>query len=168
MGGTYDKGRLQVEVWEREVVKQVAHAYRTDYEELEAELLRHLAELKIKHQAHAWDWRAFLARSLYNAANNFVRNKGLRESKMQSLECGGEDAPPALADLLAAPEEPIDLRIDFARLREELSPQLREVWDLLVEEHWNISAVARKLGQPRKSLDYWIGKLRQLLKNRAL
>ncbi len=150
-----------------EVVKQVAHAYRTDYEEFEAELLGRLVALKIKHQARARDWRAFLARSLYNAAKNFVRNKDLRDSKMQSLDPDdGEDARPALADLLAAPEEPIELRIDVARLREEMSPQLRQVWDLLIEEHGNISAVARKLGRPRKSLDYWIGKLRQLLKNR--
>jgi hypothetical protein len=147
VGGTSGKGRLQVEGWEMEVVKQVAHAYRTDREELEAELVRRLVELKIKHQARARDWRAFLARSLYNAANNFVRTRNLRESKMQSLESDDiEDAPRALADLLAAPEEPIDLRIDLARLREELSPQLRHVWDLLIEEHGNISAVARKLG----------------------
>ena len=152
-----------------EVVKQVAHAYRTDYEELEAELLGRLVELKIKHQARARDWRAFLARSLYNAANNFVRNKRLRESRMQSLEPDDvEDAAPGLADLLAAPEEPFDLRIDLASLREEVSPQLRHLWDLLVEEHGNISAVARKLGRPRKSLDYWIGKLRQLRENRDL
>lgn len=152
-----------------EVVKQVAHAYRTDCEELEAELLGRLVELKIKHHARARAWRAFLARSLYNAANNFVRDKHLRESKMRSLESDDvEDAPPALADLLAAPEEPIDLRIDLAWLREEISPQLRHLWDLLIEEHGNISALARRLRRPRKSLDYWIGKLRQLLKERAL
>jgi DNA-directed RNA polymerase specialized sigma24 family protein len=165
----HGKGRVQVEVWEMEVVKQVAHAYRTDYEELEAELLGRLLELKIKHQAQARKWRAYVARSLYNAANNFVRNKNLRESKMQSLEPDDpEDGRPALANLLAAPEESIDLRTDLARLREDLSPQLRQVWDLLIEENGNVSAVARKLGRPRKSLDYWIGKLRQLLKNRAL
>jgi DNA-directed RNA polymerase specialized sigma24 family protein len=147
------------------VVKQVAHAYRTDREELEADLLGHLVELKIKHQVRARDWKAFLARSLYNAANNFVRNKDLRESKMQSLEADDtEQARHALADLLAAPEERLDLRIDLARVREEISPQLRQVWDLLIEERGNISAVARKLGRPRKSLDYWVGKLRQLLK----
>src|SRR5260370_30655702 len=100
-----------------EVVKQVAHAYRTDYEELEAERLRRLVELKIKHQARARDWRAFLARSLYNAAKNFVRDKDRRERKMQSLEPDDlEDAAPAPADLLAAPEDSIDLRIDLARL----------------------------------------------------
>jgi DNA-directed RNA polymerase specialized sigma24 family protein len=165
----HGKGRVQVEVWEMEVVKQVVHAYRTDHEELEAELLGRLLELKIKHQAQAHNWRAYLARSLYNAAKNFVRDKDLRESKMIPLKSDDpDDGRPALADLLAAPEEPIDLRIDLARLREELSPQLRDVWDLLMEAHGNISAVAKKLRRPRKSLDYWVGKLRQLSKNRAL
>jgi DNA-directed RNA polymerase specialized sigma24 family protein len=162
-------GRVQVEVWETEVVKQVAHAYRTDYEELEAELFGRLLQLKSKHHARARDWRAFLSRSLYNAANNFVRNRNLRESKMIALESDDpDDGRPALADLLSAPEEPIDLRIDLARLRKELSPQLRDVWDLLMETHGNISAVAKKLGRPRKSLDYWVEKLRQLLKNRVI
>jgi DNA-directed RNA polymerase specialized sigma24 family protein len=168
VSGTDGKGRFQVAVWEIEVVQQVVHAYRTDHEELEAELLRRLVELKIKHQARVRDWRAFLARSLYNAANNFVRNRRLRESRMQSLEPDDVlDATPALADLLAAPEEPVDLRIDLARLREEISPELRQLWDLLIEEQGNVSAAARKLGRPRKSLDYWIGKLRQLLKDRG-
>jgi len=169
VSGTSDEGRLLVEAWETEIVKQVAHAFRTDHEELEAELLSRLLELKIKHQARARNWRAFLARSLYNAAKNFLRNRDLRESKMRSLEAEDiEGAPPALLDFLAAPEEAIDLRIDLARLREEVSPQLRQVWDLLIDEHWNVSAAARGLGRPRKSLDYWIGKLRKLRKKRGL
>jgi hypothetical protein len=168
VGGKHGKGGVQIDVWELELVKQVMYAYRTDREELEAELLGRLLELKIKHQARAQDWKAFLARSLYNAANNFVRNKNWRESRIQSLELDDTEGPHlGLADLLAAPEEPIDVRIDLARLREEMSPQLRQLWDLLIEEHGNISAIARKLGRPRKSLDYWVGKLRQLLKDRA-
>jgi hypothetical protein len=136
----------------------VAHAYRTDYEELEAELFRRLVEVKIKHQARARDWRAFLARSLYNAANNFVRNKGLRESKMQSLEPDyTEDARPALAELLAAPEDPIDLRIDLARLREEISPPAASGMGFLIEEHGNVSAVARNWAD-RASPSILIGK----------
>jgi DNA-directed RNA polymerase specialized sigma24 family protein len=168
VGEANHKGRLHVEIWEMEVVKQVAHVYRTDYEELEAELFRRLVKLKIKHQARARDWRAFLARSLYNAAKNFVRDRAVREGRMRSLEVDNvDDAPPALEDLLVAPEESIDLRIDLTGLREELSPQMQRLWDALVEEQGNISAVARKLRRPRKSLDYWVGKLRRLVKNRV-
>jgi hypothetical protein len=168
VGGKQGGGRVQIEEWEIELVKQVVYAYRTDHEELEAELLGRLLEVKIKHRARAKDWKAFIARSLYNAANNFVRNNNWRESKIQSLESEDRETPRlALADLLAAPEEPIDDRIDLASLREDISPQLRHLWDLLIEEHGNVSALARKLGQPRKSLDYWVGKLRQLLKDRA-
>ena len=51
------------------------HGFRTDHEELEAELFKRLLELKINHQLNAKNWKSFLATSLslYNAANNFVR-----------------------------------------------------------------------------------------------
>lgn len=169
MAGNHGADRLRVEAWEIDVVKQVVHAYRTDSEELEAELFRTLVELKIKHQRRARDWKAFLARSLYNAAKNFVRDKNLRESKIQSLEPDDvEDAQPSLVELLAAPDEPIDLRIDLASLRAAMSPQLREVYDLLSEEQGNISGVAKRLGRPRKTVDYWVQKLKEFLKNQAL
>lgn len=169
MSGKHDGGRLHVEAWEINLVKQVAHAYRSDSEELEAELFRRLAGLKVKHKARARDWKAFLARSLYNAAKNFVRDQDLRERKIQSLEIEDEEGTPASRlDFLPAPEEPLDLRIDLSRLREEMSPQLRDLWDLLVEEQGNISAAAKKLGRPRKTVDYWIQKLKTFLKNRPI
>ena len=169
MSGEHDAGRLRIEAWEIDLVKQVAHAYRSDREELEAELLKRLLQLKVKHKARARDWKAFLARSLYNVANNFVRDRDLRERRIQSLETEDEYHPPAsLLDLLPAPQEPLDLRIDLYRLREEMSPQLRDLWDLLVEEEGNVSAAARKLGRPRKTVDYWIQNLKTFLKNRMI
>jgi DNA-directed RNA polymerase specialized sigma24 family protein len=165
----HGRGRLHVEAWEINLVKQVVHAYRADQEELEAELFRRLSEMKVKHKARARDWKAYLARSLYNAANTFVRDQNIRHRRIQSLEIEDEDqAPASLLDLLPAPEEPLDLRIDLCRLRNEMSPQLRDLWDLLVEEQGNISAAAKKLGRPRKTVDYWIQKLKTFLKNRAI
>ena len=167
MSGKHDRGRLQVEPWELGLVKQVAHTYRTDREELEAELFRRLTEIKVKHQSRAREWKAFLARSLYNAANNFVRDQNLRERRIQSSEIKDvEHGTASMTDFLPAPEEPLDLRIDLARLREEMSPELRDLWDLLAEEEGNISATAKRLGRPRKTVDYWIQKLKTILKDR--
>ena len=169
MSGKHDRGRLPIEAWEVDLVKQVAHAYRADREELKAELFRRLTEIKIKHKARARNWKSFLARSLYNAANNFVRDQHLRDLRVLSLDMGAEhDTPYSALDLLAAPEEPLDLRIDLSRLRQEIAPQLRDLWDLLVEEEGNVSAAAKKLGRPRKTIDYWIQKLRTFLKNRPI
>ena len=64
-----------------------------------------------------------------------------------------------------APESENNLRLEIGHV---LFVDLVGYSKLLIEEQGNISAVARKLGRPRKSLDYWIGKLRQLLKNRIL
>jgi DNA-directed RNA polymerase specialized sigma24 family protein len=169
VSGKHDRGRLDVDAWEIDLVNQVAHAYRTDREELVAELFRRLAKLKVKHKAKAWNWKAYLARSLYNAAKNFVRDQNLRHTRIQSLESEDEDdTAVSTLDFLQAPEEPIDLRIDLARLREEMSPELRSLWDLLVEEQGNISAVAKKLRRPRKTIDYWIQKLKTFLKKRPM
>jgi len=165
----HGRGRLRVEPWEVAIVKQVTRAYRTDQEELEAELLKRLLELKSKHQSRARDWKSFLARSLYNAANNFVRDQRLRLTRTQPLEVETEEQRGASADqVLAAPAAQIDLRIDLVTLWGELSPELRELWTLLFEEGGNVSAVAKRLGRPRKTVDYWISKLKRFLKNRAI
>ena len=164
-----DKGRLRVELWEAAIVKQVVRAYRTDQEELEAELLKRLMELKSKHQSKAKDWKSFLARSLYNAANNFVRGQRLRSTRTQPLEVEEEEGHGVSLDqMLAAPEDQIDLRVDLATLWREMSPELRELWVLLVDERGNVSAVAKRLGRPRKTVDYWIIKLRRFLKSRGI
>jgi DNA-directed RNA polymerase specialized sigma24 family protein len=161
--------RLSVEPWEVKVVKQVVHAYRTDHEELEAELFKRLLDLKLKRHAQVRDWKAFLARSLYNAANNFLRDRNLRECRIYPLERDDEDdAPASLARIIAAPEETIDLRIDLSTLLKQLSPELRVLWDVLVTEEGNVSAAAKRLGRPRKTLEYWIKKLRSSLKSRGL
>jgi DNA-directed RNA polymerase specialized sigma24 family protein len=150
-------------------VKQVVRSYRTDEEELEAELLKRLLELKLKHQSRARNWKSFLARSLYNAANNFVRDQRPRNTRMQPLEVEEEERHgPSLNQMLAAPEEQVDLRVDLATLWEELSPESRELWVLLVDERGNVSAVAKRLGRPRKTVDYWISKLRHFLKDRGI
>jgi DNA-directed RNA polymerase specialized sigma24 family protein len=161
--------RLHVDAWEIDLVRQITHAYRSDHEELEAELFRRFTELKVKHKARATDWKAYLARSLYNAANRFVRDQNTRDRRLQSLEIeDDEHAGASMLDFLPAPDEPLDLRIDLCRLREEMSPQLRDLWDLLVEEQGNVSAAAKKLGRPRKTVDYWIQKLKTFLKNQAI
>jgi DNA-directed RNA polymerase specialized sigma24 family protein len=165
----HDKGRLRVEPWEATIVKQVVRAYRTDEEELEAELLKRLLELKLKHQSRARNWKSFLARSLYNAANNFVRERRARETRTRPLETEEEDQHGSSLDYtFAAPEEPIDLRVDLATLWEEIPPRLRDVWSLLLEEEGNASAVAKRLGRPRKTVEYWIHKLRRFIKDRGI
>jgi DNA-directed RNA polymerase specialized sigma24 family protein len=169
VSGEHDAGRLQVEAWEIALVKQVLHGYRADRKELEAELFRRLIVLKTKHQSRARNWNAYLARSLYNAANNFVRAENFHTRRIHSLEMEDEEgAAASMPDFLPAPEEPLDLRIELSRLRQEMSPPLRHLWDLLVEEDGNISAVAKKIGRPRQTVDYWFQKLKTFLKNRPI
>src|SRR5438045_1022326 len=88
--------RLRVEDWELRIIKQVVKAYRTEREELQAELFERFLMVKRNDQRRARNWKCFLARSLYNAANNFVRNRSMRRMKMRSIESMGDEANEAM------------------------------------------------------------------------
>lgn len=162
-------GRLTVEAWEVRVARQVVRSYRTDQEELEAELFKRLLELKSRHRSRARNWKSFLAKSLYNSANNFVRHQRLllKVTVAAQLE-EAEREEPSLHRPLAAPQEQIDLRVDLVRLWGEMTPALRTLWLLLVYEGGNVTAVAKRLGRARKTVDYWISKLRRFLRSRGI
>ncbi len=150
---------------------RIAGSYRPGDEELAAELLKRLVELKAKKFTGIKNWQAFLARSLYNAAKNFIRHEDLLRRHITTFET--EDKTDAgvsalLKRNLAVPEEPLDWRVDLHRVWKALTPEMRELATLLFEEEGNTSSVAKKLGRPRKTVEYWIQRLRTFLRNRGL
>jgi DNA-directed RNA polymerase specialized sigma24 family protein len=171
VSGEHGEGRLWVEGWEIELAKRIAGSFRVGDEELQAELLTRLADLKATHHEDIQNWQAFLARSLYNAAKNFLRHEDMLRRKFQSLDWQGdvcENRRPSLEERLAAPEEPAELRLDLPKVWNALPPQMRKLWQLLSEEEGNTSSVAKRLGRPRKTVEYWIQKLETFLRNRGL
>jgi DNA-directed RNA polymerase specialized sigma24 family protein len=135
----------------------------------EGELLRRLLIIKIKHRFRARNWKAYLARSLYNAAKNFARDRNRQKKNLAKLKGIDErDESFSMRDVLAAPEESIELRADLLKVWQELPPDLRALWDVLVTEQGNVSAAARKLGRQRKTVEYWITKLRHFIERREI
>ena len=137
----------------------------------QAELLARLAGLKAKRPEGIENWQAFLAHSLYNAAKNFLRHEDMLRRRFRSLDWQGdvdEDRRPSLEEMLAASEEPIELRLDLPKVWKALPPEMRKLWQLLFEEEGNTSSVAKRLGRPRKTVEYWIQKLKTFLKDRGL
>ena len=167
MGGEHGGGRLRVEEWERDLAKRIAGKFRRGDKDLQAELLARLVELKAKKHAGIQNWQAFLAQSLYNAAKNFFRREDRRRRTLGPFErkTANDEHPVSVEATRAAPEESIELRVELAKVWEALSPEMRELWHLLVEEEGNVSSAARKLGRPRKTVEYWIRKLRAFLKD---
>ena len=166
-----DGRRLAVETWEMELAKRISGSFRPGDEDLAAELLKRILELKAKKLEAIRDWQAFLVQSLYNAAKNFLRHEDVLRRHAGTLEFGGitgEDRPSWLEERLVAPEEPIEFRLDLPRVWDALTPEMRELWRLLFEEEGNASAVARRLGRPRKTVDYWIRKLKNFLHNAGI
>jgi len=170
MSGDQGEGPLRVEEWEIELSRMIAGRFRRGDEELSAELLARLIGLKAKNLKAVQNWQAFLAQSLYNAAKNFIRHEDVHRRRFRSLDWLNENEgrPPSLMDRLAAPEEPIELRIDLPRVWHALTPEMRTLWQLLSEDEGNISAVAKRLGQPRKTVEYRIRKLKMFFQSRAI
>ncbi|MBI5244515.1 MAG: hypothetical protein HY922_12685 [Elusimicrobia bacterium] len=164
---------VRIEPWEIEVARSVARSFRgfSEHEDLEADLFRRLVEFKSRGRPPAAaSWRDFLARSLYNAGIDHIRRWESRHRGLVAFDApagGGEDAP-TLEDILAAPEEPGDTGLEIEAVLKDLSPELRRLWHLLVEEEGNKASVARRLGRPRKTVDYWISKVLAALKRRGL
>ncbi|MBI4676121.1 MAG: hypothetical protein HY748_00895 [Elusimicrobia bacterium] len=164
---------VRIEPWEIEVARSVARSFRgfSEHDDLEAELFRRLIEIKSRGRPPAVaSWRDFLARSLYNAGIDHIRRWESRHKRLTPLDAptgGGEDSP-TLEEVLAAPEEPADLRLAVGAVWDELSQELRELWDIMVEEQGNKAAAARRLGRPRKTVEYWISKISKALKRRGL
>jgi len=171
VSGEHGDGRLRIEEWEKELAKRIAGRFRVGDEELTAELLMRLVELRAMRPVGIRNWQAFLAQSLYNAAKNFIRHEDVLHRRFTSFESADrieEDRPPSVAERRAAPEEPIELRLDVGRVWKALTPEMQELWQLLSETDGNTSLVAKKLGRPRKTVEYWITKLRAFVLSRGI
>lgn len=171
MSGEHGDGRLRIEDWEKELAKRIAGRFRVGDQELAAELLMRLVELKANTPSGIHNWQAFLAQSLYNAAKNFIRHEDVLHRRFTSFESADrveKDRPPSVAERLAAPEEPIESRLDVGRVWKALTPEMQELWQLLSENHGNTSLVAKKLRRPRKTVEYWIKKLKAFVLSRGI
>ena len=144
------------------MAKRIAEAFRWGDEELAAVLLFRLADLKSKVRTDIHDWCAFVAQSLYNAAKNFIRREDVIRARQRSLDCTTGDSA-GLLDHVAEPAEPTPNQCSFSDVRKRLTPEMRKLADLLIQNEGNISAVSKALGRPRKTVEYWVVKLRASL-----
>ncbi|MBI4370393.1 MAG: sigma-70 family RNA polymerase sigma factor [Elusimicrobia bacterium] len=167
-------GSNRIESWEIELAQSVARSFRTflEREDLEGELFKKLADLKSREHPHALNWRSFLAKSLYNAARDYIRLWKIRQRNISYLDFEfpsqeGEGLS-TLEEMLAAPPDSIDSRLEFEEVWSELSPEIKELWLLLAQEGGNQAAVARKLGKPVDTVKYWFKKIRRTFQKRGL
>jgi DNA-directed RNA polymerase specialized sigma24 family protein len=149
-----------VEDWELDLIRNVASRFRTtEREELEAELAKKLADLKSSPLFGIRSWRAYLAKFLFNKASNWIRDTRARERRSTPL-------PDEYFEVSGLPESaPLDenLPIAFQQVWNELAPDLRRFWRILLEEDGNQVATAKKLGIHRNTVRLWIGRIRQAL-----
>lgn len=166
---------VHVKDWELDLATKIAGSFRKsigdEAEELEAELFQRLLEIKLQKIEGIEKWDAFLAKSLFNAANNFLNKRNTRRDRMESLDAiiraDEEKSPIPLENILDEPIEDVDFQIQLNAALQSLSPELQDLWKILIEEEGNTSKVAERLGRPRKTVEYWIDKIKAVLKKKA-
>jgi len=165
--GRARRSRAPIEAGELALVKKVARAFRTtEREDLEAELARELLSLKTNLPLGIRHWEAYLAKSLYNKADNWIRAWRRKEQKKVPLAetpSAGTEEPYTPQVTLPAALGAGELQIAFAQLWNELDPRLRSLWEMLIEENGNQASVARRLGKHRNTIRLWIGRIKKVL-----
>ena len=161
-----------VERWELELVRKVAHVFRThEREELEAELTRKLLVLKENPSKDIRNWKHYVTKFLYNKASNWVRDARTRDSRyLRVVDMADEESVMGFIseNFLAAPEPNDDLAITLAEVWNQLSPELRSLWTYLVEEDGNQIAAAFRLHKHRNTVRLWIRKIQTILRRHGL
>jgi len=155
-----------VESWEREILKSVAQRIDTgERDELEAELLLELLRLKSRSLPRARNPKAFLRSALRNRAVDWIQEQQAEQKRTTSLDQPIDPSPdaPTLQDVLPAGGAELDSQIAFIRAWNELDPELRAMWKLLLEERGNQAAVAKRLGKHRNTVRLWLRRIQQIL-----
>ena len=144
------------------MVRGIARSFKTfeQFDDLEAELLMKLADLKSSQPDHVEDWKSFLAVALFNAAKDCIRKYRNWTKRAQSLESQDnkedignqtwEDRVPGQSE--ADP----DFLIEWEPAWADLDPELKNLWQILMEEEGSITNTALRLNLPRKTVEYWI------------
>jgi DNA-binding NtrC family response regulator len=141
-----------IEDWELDLVKKVTYAFQTtERDELEEELISTLHALKSSPSDRILDWRKYMAKALYNRAENLTRSWRRSKKREAVWEARRE-----------RPQNRMDDEVAFALAWAELGPELRYFWEVLAEEGGNQARTARRLGIHRNTARLWRHKIREI------
>jgi phage replication O-like protein O len=161
-----DDPQACVTAWELTLIAKVAATFRTsDREDLKAELARKVLAIKAKPLIVS-NWKAYLSKLLYNKAANWVRDeRGFASRIVHWPHAADEEtSEPNFGDHLSGPREPHDLRIALEYVKKDLDPELRRVWNVLLEENGNQSSAAARLQTHRNTIRLKISQIRETLR----
>lgn len=143
---------MNLEGWEWDLINRVSAAFRTDREELGAELALKVLVFKSKSQSGIRNWKGYLAKLLYNKAANLVRDCRARERIER-----------ARSDEWMAPSRYSLHGPAFIAIWNELKPRDREICQVLIETNGNRSHAARRLSTHRNTISRRLREIKQIL-----
>lgn len=146
------------------MARGIARSFKTfeQFDDLEAEVLLKLAELKSKQPAHAEDWKSFLATALFNAAKDCIRKHENWAKRARSFEEQDENNKEEANNRTwedrfhIKPGANLDFLIEWDPAWAGLDEELKKLWQILMEEEGNITATALRLDLPRKTVEYQV------------
>jgi phage replication O-like protein O len=164
----FEDSKTGVTEWELALIAKVAATFRTpERDDLKAELARKVLATKAKPMTGISNWKAYLAKLLYNKAANWVRDQRGYSNNLVAMPPAGREEDfetPFGARRLPAPEDAHDSRIALENVRNDLDPELRRLWQVLLEENGNQSSVAARLGIHRNTIRPRVVKIRETLR----
>jgi PucR C-terminal helix-turn-helix domain len=145
--------------WERQLAASTARRFeRIEPEELEAELDKTIIELKTGLLTHVRHWGKYLATALRRTAINWKRRRRLVSQKeLAGSELETEFPLPALPE-----ETDFDRRVEIARFRNALQPELQKVLEVLERHNFNQTEASKELGIHRNTLSARLGRIKQI------
>jgi DNA-binding PucR family transcriptional regulator len=156
---------LNIERWEQDLVRLTAARIRTtDREELEAELSSHLLHVKRRHRRRVRHWKAYLRTALENRAKNWIRDSQQNSSGMVSLDAPeGSDESLSLVDRMVSSEPGPDAGAAIAAAWQGMAPELRKLWQVLLEENGNQTRAAARMKMHRNTMRIWTRRIQKIL-----
>lgn len=159
--------------WEIKIVEELSRQLggAREREDLEAELLRRLAELRLMSRRGIRSWKDYLWISLRNHALNVLRRRpAWKEVSLDAIgrarEEGGAGMP--AADLFPAREPDFDGQMAWESAFQEFNPNLRRLWAALEKTDGKHAPAARLLRVHRNTIPRWIAQMRLILERHGL
>jgi RNA polymerase sigma factor (sigma-70 family) len=157
--------RAQLDDSEQELIQDIAGQFRThDRDDLAAELAVCALELKRTRPPGITDWKAYLARVLWNRASNVIRGWRRRDKRVRQQGAESEDLEMPTEPPEAAGTDIVEDRLAISAALDSLDTELRVFWLVLAEENGNQVRTGRRLGMHRNTVRLWIKRIRDVLR----
>jgi RNA polymerase sigma factor (sigma-70 family) len=151
--------------FERELIRRVARRLRElEQSDLEAELWIKLLKIKSRPRKRVRNRTAYLRTALFRHAKNLLRDRPKTEKRKVSIhEPDEEDSVSITGVVLSYRDSDLDNQIALRAAVQEFPPNLRFLWETLVQVGGNQVEAGKILGLHRNTVRLWLKQIEVIL-----